>query len=119
MYLNFGYEYGVTTQLGCARKINASLPLLLTLDYSTPKGKDVFDDFKVRIGAQAPLYTHGNFNFTAKVYGNFRRHQTRFVRMASFGSEITGLIGYYKSSWHFAGEFGFDKSITTHFATYR
>ena len=113
-YLNLGYEFGMTTQIGYGRKIETFRPILLTADYSMPMGNDLVDDFKVRIGSQISIFEKNNFIASAKIYGIFRRHQTTLVRMASFGSEMAGIIGYYKPRWHIAGELGFDKSIVTH-----
>lgn len=112
-YLNFGYDFGVTTQIGYGKKVDAFRPIVWTIDYSFPKGKDIVDDFKVRLGGQISIYEENNFVLSAKIYGNLRRHQTKLVRMISFGSEMAGVLGYYKPTWHLAGEFGFDKSIIT------
>ena len=113
-YLNLGYDFGVTSQIGYGHKIKFFKPLLLTADYSFPMGKDLVDDFKIRLGAQVSIYKINNFVVSAKVYCVFRRHETEFVRMASFGSETALIIGYYKQKWHIAGEFGLDKSAITH-----
>jgi len=113
-YLNFGYDFGMSTQVGYGKKIDLVKPILWTMDYSFPAGKNLVDDFKVRLGGQYSFYQSNNFIFSAKVYGVFRRHQTKLVRMTSFGSEMSLVVGYYKSSWHLASEFGFDKSIATH-----
>lgn len=113
-YLNFGYNFGVTTQLGYGYKLNTVKPILLIVDYSTPMGNDLVDDFKVRIGGQVSIFEKKKFIASAKIYGIFRRHQTSLIKMESFGSEIAGIFGYYKPKWHIAGEFGFDKSIITH-----
>lgn len=113
-YLNFGYDFGITTQVGYGHKLDVFRPILLTADYSFPMGKNLMDDFKVRLGGQILIIEKGNFGLSAKVYGIFRRHETSFVRMASFGSEMAVIAGYYKPTWHIAGEFGFDKSINTH-----
>jgi len=113
-YLNFGYDFGITSQIGNAHKLNIDRPILLTADFSFPMGKSLIDDFKFRIGGQMAILKKNNFIFSAKLYGSLRRHETNLVRMVSFGSELAGLVGYYKSSWHLAGEFGFDKSIITH-----
>jgi len=112
-YLNVGYDFGMTTQIGYGHKIDVFRPILLTADYSFPMGKNLVDDFKVRLGGQASIYEINNFIFSAKVYGIFRRHQTELVRMVNFGSEMSAMIGYYKPTWHLAGDFGFDKSIIT------
>jgi hypothetical protein len=34
--------------------------------------------------------------------------------MLNFGSEFSLTAGYYRSKWHAAVEFGFDKAIVTH-----
>lgn len=114
IYLNFGYDFGMTTQIGFAHQIKARKPILLSADYSTPKGKDLIDDFKIRIGGQVSLFEKGNIGLSAKAYGIFRRHETKLVRMANFGTELGAILGYYKSTWHIAGELGIDKSIITH-----
>lgn len=49
-----------------------------------------------------------------KAYGNFRQYENEYVKIASFGSEFSAMIGYYKPRWFAAGEFGFDKAIATH-----
>jgi hypothetical protein len=113
VYLNFGYDFGVTTQFGYGHTIKTFKPVLLNVDYSFPMGNNLVDDFKVRYGGQIELVEINEFSVTAKIYGNFRRYRTEMVRIASFGSEFSVLAGYYKSTWHIAGEFGYDKSITS------
>lgn len=113
IYVNFGYDFGMTAQVGYGRIIHAFRPIVLTADYSFPMGENLFDDFKTKLGGQISVLEKNNFILSAKVYGIFRRHQTSLVRMASFGSELAALAGYYKSTWHVAGEFGFDKSTIT------
>ncbi len=113
VHLNFGYDFGITTQIGYSRSLNIFKPTLLTVDYSMPMGENLFDDFKIRYGGQMELLEYKSFSASVKVLGNFRRHETEMVRIQSFGAEISGIFGYYKSTWHIAAEFGFDKSITS------
>ncbi len=112
-YLNYGYDFGMTAQIGYGYKLDAFRPIFLTADYSFPMGEDLYDDFKVRLGGQISVLEKNNFILSAKVYGIFRRHQTSLVRMVNFGAELSALAGYYKPTWHIAAEFGFDKSIIT------
>jgi hypothetical protein len=37
------------------------------------------------------------------------------VRLQNFGSDLSGIAGYYRRQWFISGEFGFDKAIVTHF----
>ena len=113
-YLNFGYDYAVSTQVGYARSINTFKPVVLSLDYSFPMGENLFDDFKLRAGGQIELFEHNGFSVSTGLRGNFKSYETQMVKISSFGTEISALAGYYKPTWHIAGEVGFDKSITSH-----
>jgi hypothetical protein len=87
----------------------------LNAEYSFPAGETVFDDFKTKIGGEIKLHQIKNFVFSAKVQGVFRRFDNPSVRMLNFGSEFSGIVGYYKTRWFVASEFGFDKAIVTNF----
>lgn len=111
---NAGYDYGATTQIGYCRAVDLFRPAVLGVEYSFPMGKELFDDFKVRLGGQIEVLTLGGFSTTVKVYSVFRRHETSLVRIASFGSDLGVAMGYYQPVWFIGGEFGFDKAITSH-----
>lgn len=111
---NFGYDFGVTAQLGYSRSFTIIKPVLLGFDYSFPMGSDVIDDFKVRLGGQVEIVEIGGFSATVKILSSLRRYQNELVRIVSFGSDFAAVAGYYKPTWYAAGEFGFDKSITSH-----
>lgn len=109
--VNFGYNFGLVTQISYNRSFELIRPVLLGLDLSIPMGSDVLDDFKVRYGAQIQILEYNDFSFTIKILSNFRRYQTELVRIVSFGSDFAAVLGYFQPTWHVAGEFGFDKSI--------
>jgi len=113
MQLNAGYDYGAVAQLGYARSFVLFMPATVGVDFTLPMGNDLGDDFKIRLGAQMEVLHVQGFSVTIKMYGNFRRYQTSLVRVVSFGSDFAALAGYYATTWYAAGEFGFDKAITT------
>lgn len=113
-HLTLGYDYGVTTQVGYSRSFTLIKPVLVGLDYSMPMGSDLLDDFKVRLGGEVEVVEAGGFSATVRILSNFRRYENDLVRIVSFGSELGAVTGYYTPSWYAAGEFGFDKSITSH-----
>lgn len=112
-YLNFGYDYGLVTQFGYGYKIKTSVPLWAAIDFSRPMGGDVFDDLKTRVGVQYKITDFSNFALTARIHANYRAHQNEFVKMKSFGSEFSSLLGWYGSKWIAEAELGFDKAIIT------
>lgn len=111
--LNVGYDYGMTAQLGYTRSVAWLRPFTLGVDFSLPMGSELTDDFKVRLGGQMEVVAADGFSASVKILSIFRRYQTALVRIAGFGSELGLVAGYYTPSWHAAGEFGFDKAITT------
>jgi hypothetical protein len=114
LHLGAGYDYGVTTGLSYGRFVDLGRPVLVGLDLSLPMGGDLLDDFKLRVGAQAEVVRSAGFSATIRVQSNFRRYENALVRIVSFGSDFGLVSGYYAESWYAAGEFGFDKSITSH-----
>jgi hypothetical protein len=112
--INAGWDYGMVAGLGYGQKLKTKLPVVLSLEYSAPVGKEFFDDFKTKLGGQSALLQVDHFSAIVKAYGIYRRFENDYVRLDNFGSEFSTTIGYYKKSWFVAGEFGFDKAIVTH-----
>ena len=113
VYVNFGYDYGMTAQLGYGRFFDAFKPIFVNVDYSIPMGKDLFDDAKLRCGGQIEVFEKNGFSASLKILGVARKYQNDLVKIKNFGGEISVTAGYYKTTWHIAGEFGFDKSIVS------
>ncbi|GAA4462588.1 hypothetical protein GCM10023189_39450 [Nibrella saemangeumensis] len=114
--VNAGLEYGAVYGIGYGYKINNRLfPIIATVEYSAPTGDKPYDDFKTKIGGQIRWVKLNNFQFSTKLHGVFRSYQNELVRMLNFGSDLSGIAGYYRPNWFVAGELGFDKAIVTHF----
>lgn len=114
--LNLGLENGVIYGLGYGYQFKTrSIPVIAAVEYSFPSGNDIFDDFKIKIGGQVRWVEFHNIQFSTRIYGVFRRYQNNFVRMANFGSDVAGMLGYYRPKWFVSGEVGFDKAIVTNF----
>lgn len=109
-----GWDYSMSFGGGYAYQLGTKIPAALNLAFSIPSGKELLDDHKTKIGGQVELVRLGHFSATARLHGIVRRYQSSLVRIASFGSEISGTAGYYRTRWFVAGECGFDKAIATH-----
>ena len=83
------------------------------IEYSSPPGHSVFDDFKTKIGIQSEVFHRGNLSATLRLKGIFRRYTSPVVRMTNLGSELSSVFGYYKTRWHVAAEASFDKALAT------
>lgn len=114
VYLNIGYEFSLNTQIGFAQSVKAFKPLLLTADYSFPMGDQLFDDHKIRIGAQLSVLEKNNFMLSVGYRGIIRRQETKLVRLLNLGSEFSIDAGYYKAKWFVATRIGYDQALLTH-----
>jgi hypothetical protein len=113
---NVGLEHGTIFGFGYSYRVDTKLfPIVTNAEFSLPAGNNIKDDFKTKVGAQIRVIEYRNFQFTAKLQGVFRRHQQELVRVINFGSDISGVAGYYRPKWFVAGEVGFDKAIATQF----
>ena len=113
--INAGAEYGPVIGASYGYQLKTRMPIVLTVENSFPTGEKLLDDFKTKIGGYTRLYEVGNFMFSAKIHGVFRRYENSSVRLLNFGGDMAAFAGYYKPKWYVAGEVGFDKAIVTHF----
>ena len=113
---NLGVEHGVVYGFGYGYQIKTRLfPIVANVELSAPSGDKTFDDFKTKIGGQIQLITYQSFQFSTSIHGVYRNYENQFVRLQNFGSDLSGIIGYYRPGWFVSGEVGFDKAIVTHF----
>jgi hypothetical protein len=113
LQLNVGYDFAFSAELGFYHEVSLYRPVLLGISVSLPMGTDLVDDLKVGLSSHVQVIESDGFAFTVKVASNFRRYQNEFVRSVGFGADFAGIAGYYSDTWHAAGEFGFDKAVTT------
>ena len=113
---NLGFEYSLIYGLGYGHQFKTKFfPMVVSAEYSFPSGNNIIDDFKAKIGGQIRWIEFHNFQFSTKIYGVFRRYENDFVRLVNFGSDLSGIAGYYRPRCFVAAEVGFDKAIVTQF----
>ena len=111
--LHGGMENGYVLGLGYGYRLPLKRNVLVSADYSFPTGKQLFDDFKVRLGGQGEVVQWKNWSASLRVYAIFRRYENQFATLSDFGSEFSVVAGYARRRWQLMGEFGFDKAIST------
>ena len=115
VFMNIGYDYSLSLGAGYNHSFNIfTIPALFGVEFSKPMGDDLFDDHKIKIGAEVAVINKNNFCLSAVVKGIIRRNANEYVNIESFGSDLGLKAGIYKPNWYLAGEFGFDKAITSY-----
>lgn len=113
--LNIGGDYGIVGGVGYAHKIESKHFLMwVNIDISTPFGKDILDDYKVKSGGQIRLLSFRKFQLGMSLQVVFRTIRMHYIESQNLGSELMLTGGYYTRKWFIAGEFGFDKADVTH-----
>lgn len=115
IFLETGWEHGLTYGIAYGYRPHSKIPFMLNGHVSIPSGNKLFDDIKVKMGAQVVILNKSNLKGSITVNGVFRTYENSLVRLANIGTEINGALGYFKPGWFVAGEVGFDKAIVTHF----
>lgn len=115
VFLETGWEHGLTYGVAYGYQPHLKIPMLLNGHVSIPSGDKLFDDIKVKMGAQVVLLNKSNLKGGITLNGVFRTYENPLVRLTNAGSEMKGTLGYFKPKWFVAGEVGFDKAIVTHF----
>lgn len=115
VFVETGWEHGLIYGVAYGYQLHFNIPVLLNAHVSIPSGTKLFDDLKVKTGAQVVFLNKPNLKGSIALNGVFRTYESPLVRLANFGSEMKGTLGYFKPKWFVAGEFGFDKAIVTHF----
>lgn len=116
VHVKTGIFNGVQFGAGYSYKVNQRLfPVMLNADYSVMSGDKILQDFKARLGGNIRWMESHGFAFSTSLHAIFRRYGNDYVRLANFGTEVSGVAGYYRRHWFVAAETGFDKAIVTHF----
>lgn len=115
VFINGAWDYGLTLGVSYGYHFKSKQPLVLITDFSIPSGKKLEDDFKLKTGLNSRLYKRSDFQFSGVVYISHKRYENPLVTLNSIGSELNLLAGYYRK-YFIAAEFGFDKTMVTHFA---
>lgn len=116
LHVQAGIEHGAVFGLGYSHWWQTGpIGILGQIEFSTPSGEVLLDDFKTKLGGQINWWHSGSWYFSTKLQGIFRRYQSDIVRLVNFGSDLGATLGYFRPKWLFAAEVGFDKSIVSHF----
>lgn len=113
MYLNVGYDFGMTTQLGFAVKLKTEKPILLLTDISLPMGNQL-NDYKFSFGTQLLVYSRNSLRTSIQYLSILRRYETNLVRQVGIGQLLSMTTGIYKEGWSLAFDLGYDASVVSH-----
>jgi len=116
IYASFGLDPAFVATLGYARNFHNSTfnrDIIIFTEIASPIKLDLHD-YRYKLGGQASIYNFDKFDFSGVFTFITRGTKNSIHNAISFGMDVTFLLGYYRSRWFAAGEFGCDRAIFTH-----
>jgi hypothetical protein len=97
--LNIGGDYGIVGGVGYSHKIEArQIPIWINIGLSTPVGKDILDDYKVKVGGEVRFLSFNKIQFTSNFQFVFRKINMEYIKANNFGNELALTGGWYEAS---------------------
>jgi hypothetical protein len=115
VHVRTGAEHGFVAGVGYARVVPFfARALIVSADVSLPWASLDASDYRVRLGALAPVVDRGRWKLSGGVAPTLRGTETPLNRMTNVGVDLALVGGYYARRWFTAGEVGFDWALSTH-----
>jgi hypothetical protein len=117
VHVRTGAEHGFVAGVGYARVVPLfARPLVVSADVSLPWASLDASDYRVRLGALAPVLEVRRWKLSGGVAPTLRGTETALNRMTNVGVDLAMIGGYYARRWFAAAELGFDWALSTRVA---
>jgi len=116
IYTSFGLDPAFVATLGYARNFHSSTfnrYIIIFTEIASPIKLDLHD-YRYKLGGQATLFSYNRLDFSGVFTFITRGTKNSIHNAISFGMDVTFLLGYYRSRWFAACEFGCDRAIFTY-----
>lgn len=115
VFVRAGAEYGFVAGAGYARAVSvADRRLLIAGDLTVPWATPDTADYRLRIGALAPLVGPRRWKLGAALAPTLWATENEASSMTSLGLGLSVVGGFYTPRWFGAGDIGVDWALTTH-----
>lgn len=109
---SFGADYSSYYGLSYGHILNASQkPIVLGAEFMLPFGKNLLDDWKIKIAAQSEIWHTKNLSFSFKPALIVRRYESEIATFYNLAADLTLLFGYMKPKWGLTAIINYDHSF--------
>lgn len=109
----FSADYGTVAGLSYGLRLPGKAVTFLAADFSSPFGKDLLDDWKMRLSLQRELWHSGHLSLGVKPGLLLRRFDSNIARLFNTGVDLTASLGYYSVKWTLAADAHYDQTLMT------
>lgn len=103
----YGFSYGYVVK-------NKITPIITGAELTVPFGDDVFDDWRMKVSAQAELWNKDRLSLGIRSSFILRRYESALSRLYNVGADALTQFGYTKEKWALVAIFHYDRAIATH-----
>ena len=113
--INAGIDYSSYYGISYGHFIkNNYKPLMVCAESNIPFGKNILDDFAIRVGLQSELYGSEHLSWTVKSTIINRKYKSDIANLNNIGADFETSFEYILNHWGIAGLINYDRSISTH-----
>jgi len=112
--LNLGLDFSTAYGISYGYKLSGNIPIVLGTEVSIPFGKDMFDDWKMKLTGQTQLWHSEKLSLSVKPGIILRKYKSETAGLYNIGADVSVIFGYYRPKWSVAGEINYDKAFATH-----
>jgi hypothetical protein len=111
--LKFGADYATVMGLSYGQRLPSKRQSFLAAEFSTPFGRDLLDDWKLRFSYQRELWQQGHFSLGLKPGLIMRGYESNVAKVLNIGIDLSAALGYYRPKWMLAAEVKIDHTLAS------
>jgi hypothetical protein len=90
---SFGADYSSYYGVSYGHMLNArKKPIVIGAEFTVPFGKDILDDWKIKLAAQLELWHSENFSFSLKPAFIVRRYASEIATLYNIAADLTLIL---------------------------
>lgn len=111
---HFGMEYASVAGLSYGYYADGKLPFVIGTEIQIPFGKNLLDDWKIKVNGQAEIWHNDHFSWSIKPGIIFRHYASDAATLVNMATYLTTSFGYLRPRGGIWTELNYDRSFATH-----
>ncbi|WP_373552588.1 hypothetical protein [Haliscomenobacter sp.] len=109
----FGADYATVLGLSYGYRLPGKNLSFVSAELSSPFGRDLLDDWKLRLAYQLRVWQGGKLGLSLKPGLILRKYDSNIAKVLNVGIDLNTALGYYRPKWFIAAEAGVDHSLAS------
>ena len=111
--VKFGADYATMLGVSYGQRLPGKGQSFLAAEFSNAFGRDLLDDWKLRLSYQRELLQQGHFSLGLKPGLILRAYDSDIAKVLNVGIDLSAALGYYRPKWMLAAEVNVDHTLAS------